>query len=148
MDLRTRFKDWPHNRAMFPDRHVVVCEDDLCQQARIAQKLSELCGGQHRVQMSLVPGARAAASILSSHDIHLVILDHDMPHGNGSDLLGWMAEAGLLAVPVVTFSGLPPNNERMVSAAASLGFRSVRQFSKNEVVDGAADAFIRESLSL
>lgn len=146
--MSSPFPDWPHNRCTFPDKHVVVCEDDISQQVRIAARMSALFGGQGRVQVSLCPGAAMAASVFCAAPVDLLLLDHDMPRGNGRTLLEWMASQRLFHVPLLTFSGLEGNNQAMLDLAASLGFRTVRKHNKNEVCDGLADSFIRESLSL
>ncbi len=140
------FPKWDWNRAVFPDRHVLVCEDHLGQQIRAATLLGELFGLDQRVQVSLVPGARQAAAVLSATKVHAVFLDHDMPDGNGQSLLNWMVSSGFSDVPVFTFSGISENNFRMRNASASL-FRIFHVFTKEEVLTGLANHLVREVLA-
>lgn len=142
------FPDWNHNRSVFPDRHVVVCEDDVAQQARVAGRLAEVFGGQGRVQVSLVPGGLMAATVIAARGADLVILDHDMPNGTGSALISWMHQNGHCGIPVLTFSGIAANNEKMAEMASRLGFKSVRVSSKNEVCDGTSDGWMSSVLGL
>ncbi len=88
------FPDWPWNRRTHPDRHVVVCEDYLDQQVRIASRFRDTHDPQGRVQFSFVPGGLPAAAIMFVQRVDLVVLDHDMPNGNGRDLIHWMASTG------------------------------------------------------
>lgn len=131
-----------HNRAVFPTKHVLVCEDDLDNQKRIAKHLADLFrpyGGQ--VQVSFVPGGLQAAAVMSEVGVDLVILDHDMPFGSGSELLNWMKSQGHQP-PVITFSGIPYNNSFMVGRGAQ------HNFDKEQVIEGRANSLIRELLKL
>lgn len=141
------FPRWDWNRATPPDRHVLVAEDHLGQQVRAASKFMSMFGGDGRVQVSLVPGGLYAAAIIMAKAPNLLILDHDMPDGNGQALLNWMVSSGNVHVPVITFSGIAENNRRMASASAPL-FRSFHAFSKEEVLTGAADGAIYSSLEI
>jgi CheY-like chemotaxis protein len=145
---RLSFPDWTWNRLVHPDRHVVVCEDYLDQQARICSHLRDVFPPQGNVQFSFVPGGLAAAAIMHVQAVDLVILDHDMPNGNGQNLIAWMASTGRQGVPVITFSGIPQNNERMMEFGARTGMTAMHQFVKNDVVDGHADPLIRSLLRL
>lgn len=104
------------------------------------QHLQAMYHPQGHVQISLVPGGLAAASILHyCKSVSLILLDHDMPEGSGADLLGWMKEQGV-SVPVITFSGIPQNNEIMMGLGAN------HHFVKGDVLTGAADEIIRQYL--
>lgn len=129
------------NRWLFPTKHVLVCEDDIAQQARIAAKLSNLFSPQGKVQVSFVPGAMAAAGVILARPglvPDLILLDHDMPYGTGPELVRWLR--GLVEpyskIPIITFSGIPENNDRLMAAGADHKFR------KDDVIDGAADEII------
>jgi DNA-binding NtrC family response regulator len=135
------FQDRHWQRQTFPTKHVLVCEDDTSCQARISKHFFEEFGFQGPVQFSFVPGARAAVGVILYTPIDLVILDHDMPNGNGSDLLQWMKEKNY-GMPVITFSGLPENNDIMMSLGASY------RFMKHDVIDGKADSIIRSILGI
>lgn len=134
--------DFRHvNRLKMPTKHVLVCEDDLSSQARIAQHLAQLFEPQGEVVVSYVSGALAACGILALDTVDLIILDHDMPRGNGPDLLVWLASQGR-KVPVMTFSGIVGNN----AALQALGAEHL--FGKEDVISGRADANIRSILGL
>jgi len=129
------------NRLKMPVRHVLVCEDVLRNQAQIASHFGDLFAHEGEVQVSFVCGAEAAAAILSSMPVDLILLDHDMPFGDGPELLRWMA-ARDLSTPVITFSGIPGNNDRLVACGAT------HRFEKGDVIQGRADGVIQELLRL
>lgn len=127
------------NRLAFPTKHVIVCEDDIEMQSKIATKFAKMFGSQGSVQVSLAPGGAQAAGILSHVGAELIILDHDMPFGNGIDFLTWLKASGH-TTPVITFSGIDSNNEALMAAGAT------HLFTKNQVLDGLADDTIRRYL--
>lgn len=145
---KTSFPDWAWNRLVHPDRHVVVCEDYLNQQVRIATRFQDTYDPQGRVQFSFVPGALSAAAIMHVQKVDLILLDHDMPNGNGHNLIHWMASTGRQNIPVLTFSGIHENNVRMMDFAHRSGMKSMHMFGKNDVIDGHADEVIRTLLGL
>jgi CheY-like chemotaxis protein len=129
------------NRHKMPTRHILVCEDDLSLQAQIAQHFAQLFEPQGTVVVSYVSGALAACSVLSQDTVDLILLDHDMPRGNGPDLMEWLQRMGR-DVPVMTFSGIPDNNEALRAMGAA------HVFQKDEVIRGDADPNIRSILGL
>lgn len=135
------------NRRVYPQKHILVCEDDIGNQAAIAAHLCEMFGGDCDVQCTFVPGGLAAALLLepqaNGYDpkFDLILLDHDMPQGNAIDLLAWMKDRGL-RIPVITFSGIPYNNDAMMAAGAD------HRFDKGSVIAGAADDLIRSLLEV
>jgi CheY-like chemotaxis protein len=129
------------NRSRMPERHVLVCEDVIQNQAGIAAHFGRLFAHEGIVQASFVCGAEAAAAILSCMEVDLILLDHDMPYGNGPELLQWM-KAHNCSVPVITFSGIPANNDLLVHFGA--GYR----FEKADVIGGRADGLIHHLLRL
>ncbi len=130
------------NRKTFPTKHVVVCEDDLDVQWVIARRPGQLFGGQGLVQVSFVPGAVQASGVISKAGVELVLLDHDMPFGNGIDFLAWLKDYGLGHMPIITFSGIQANNEALMAAGAT------HHFDKSQVLSGAADRLIMQILKL
>lgn len=122
-------------RLKFPHKHLLICEDDLDYQIRFTISMRRLFEPQGEVIVSIVSGSLAAAGIISSTTVDLIILDHDMPYGNGSDLLNWLKEQNK-NIPVITASGINSNNEQMFALGAN------HQFSKQEVIDGFADHII------
>lgn len=131
------------NRETFPTKHVLVCEDNLAAQSDLANRLITLFGSCGLVQASFAPGAAQAAGILSHVGAELIILDHDMPFGNGIEFIEWMKAAGHHpTIPIVTFSGIDANNDALMAAGAHY------KFKKNEVINGQADEIIRRVLGL
>ncbi len=129
------------NRLRMPEKHVLVCEDVIKNKADIAVHMQGLFAHEGEVQASFVCGAEAAAAVLSCTTVDLILLDHDMPYGNGPELLEWMKDRGC-KVPVITFSGISSNNDHLVLYGARY------RFSKSEVISGAADRLIKELLNL
>jgi len=133
------------NRTTFPTRHVLVCEDDIQEQARIAQHFAELFGGQGHVQVSFVPGGGQAAGVCERIGVELILLDHDMPYGSGPEFLAWLHETGRYDnddTKIITFSGIPANNDALFAAGAH------HRFSKEDVITGKADTLILQILGL
>jgi len=60
----------------------------------------------------MVSGGASAASIIMTEHVDAIILDHDMPYGNGSDLITWMHSNSKM-IQIYTSSGIPQNNEHM-----------------------------------
>ena len=73
--------------------------------------------------------------------VDLILLDHDMLCGDGPELLTWMKSRGC-AVPVITFSGIPANNDHLIRCGAR------HRFEKSEVIRGDADDLIRDLLRI
>lgn len=125
------------NRAEYPQKHILICEDDLSCQKRILDHLSQLFDPQGVVQISVVPGSLMAASIIMQCKVDLIILDHDMPQGNGTDFLNWMKTCGK-HIPIITFSGIPQNNTHMGTLGATYPF-----WNKEDIIGGQADDLIK-----
>jgi CheY-like chemotaxis protein len=126
-------------RSIFPLKHVLVCEDNIRSVGLLAAHLADLFGGVGHVQVSFVSGAVQAAGLMSRVGVDLLILDHDMPFGNGPDLMAWLKETGHRP-PIITFSGVPKNNDYMMSLGA------LYQFNKDEVIAGKADDILKQIL--
>ena len=135
------FKSRHWNRLKMPTRHLLICEDDIDNQILLVASMRRLLEPQGETVVTCVSGGMAAAGVISWTAVDLVILDHDMPHGNGADLMRWLRSTGR-KVPVVTASGIPANND------ALLGLGADRAFTKAEVIAGSADDCIRELLRL
>lgn len=133
------------NRLKFPTKNVIVCEDDLHHQYEIASKLNNSFERQGNVQFNFVPSGLVAASILVNIKTSLVLLDHDMPVGNGTDLIEWIS-ANKKEVPIITFSDIDQNNINMEALCKNRGIE-VHKFSKFDVISGSADDLIKEILS-
>lgn len=135
-----------HNRRHFPKRHVIVVEDDIENQLRFAAWASARFDGQGEVQFDFVCSAVAVAAILKNLKPNLIILDHDLPMGNGSDLLTWMGKEGIKDIPVITASGIPNNNKHMASLAEQQGIECYL-YEKIQVYLGEADQKIASILN-
>lgn len=133
------------NRRHFPRKYVLVVEDDLENQVRFATWATARFEGQGDVQFDFVTSAISAALILHQLNPHLIILDHDLPYGNASDLLAWMANNGKKDIPIITASGIPHNNQHMVKVCEEYGLE-VYHFQKPQVFFGDADHVVRQLL--
>jgi CheY-like chemotaxis protein len=138
-------------RPTYPQKHILVCEDTLTHQIAILDHFGKIFEHQGIVQFSVVPGSYVVAQMIQAVKIDVIILDHDLPQGNGSDLLNWMAAKRASAntqeqewgkIPVITFSGIPQNNTHMMSLGAT------HEFIKHDVINGAADEIIKTILGM
>lgn len=129
------------NRKTYPQKHILICEDDLTNQSDILNHFLRSFEPQGLVQFSVVPGGLAAAGIIQYCKVDLIILDHDMPEGNGLDLLDWMKKHNY-KIPVITFSGIQENNCNMITHGANY------LFSKGDVIAGYADSLIEQLLGI
>lgn len=109
--------------------------------SKLLERLAKVLPHDNSIEVLVVPGAIAAANLINTVQIDLVIADHDMTNGNASDLLRWMQKESK-KIPVITASGIPLNNEHMMTLGASA------KFTKQEVIDGLADDTIRKLLGL
>lgn len=132
------------NRLLMPEKHVVICEDDIHQQVRVAALFEALFGPQHRVQLTLCPGAMMAFAVILVGQTDVVLLDHDMPYGSGIDLLVNLKKAqdqhkddpdklSSISPVILTFSGIQSNNDRLMEAGAH------HKFQKDDLINGAAN---------
>ncbi len=138
-------KHW--NRINFPRKRILVVEDDLTQQVRLGNYLASLFGGQSEVIVTFCPTAIDAYAYIEgmtgrggpgSHP-RLIILDHDLQWGNGCELLDAIRELDPNWTPkVITASGIPQNNERL------MGHGAHAEFTKDEIVNGKATELILE----
>ena len=133
-------------RIKFPTKHIVICEDDILCQFQILSHFNDIFERQGNIRISVLSGTLELADILTakSHFKHgwmidLIILDHDLPYGNGTDLLKWMSKSKI-AIPIITFSGQPLNNEHM----GRLGAKYL--YTKDQVINGEADKVIKDIL--
>jgi CheY-like chemotaxis protein len=135
------------NRKMLPTKHIVVCEDHLAHQHAIALQLAQILDPEGPVQVSFVPGAHMAAAIIDNVKVDLIILDHDMPNGNGTDLLNWLiAREGATKIktpPIITASGIPQNNQHMAGILPA-----AHVMTKDDIMNGRADALIHQLLGV
>ena len=132
------------NRLHMPTKHVLICEDDVTNQGALLGVFERLFGHQGHVQVSVVPGAFYAYAMMHSGAlVDLILLDHDMPTGDGVELLRWMKTAVLPKLnetKVITASGIQSNNDRLMAAGADY------KFVKAEIVGGLADKLLVEIL--
>lgn len=134
------------NRQQYPIKHILVVEDIPSQQLRALMMLSRLIDESDRldVAVSVVPGGIQAWGLIqicleAKISIDLMILDHDMPHGDGAELIKACRESGL-QFPIITFSGIPENNNHLMALGANYCF------TKEEVLNGHAEDIIRKSI--
>ncbi len=146
MDRNIRFLKRHHNRLEMPDKHILIVEDDIDNQMLFAQWARSLFAPQGKVQIDFVCSGVSAACIMGQLPINLVILDHDLPIGNGSDLIKWMHHHKK-KIPIITASGIPENNTMMVVGCNAIGME-VYEFWKPEVIDGKANDIVKKILGV
>jgi len=117
----------------------------IIQQHKILERLMKVVPLDGTVEIHLVSGSLAAANIIANQNIDLIILDHDMAYGSGSDLLLWLKnrkenDSKLKEIQIITASGIPANNEHMISLGAH------HKFNKQEIIDGLADEIIKSQI--
>lgn len=129
-----KIKPWPYNRLKFPKKHILICEDNLLQQKRIVEYLSSIFDPEGDVICSFVPSAIQAISILGTTQVDLIILDRDMPWGNGDYVVEFVKNK---KIPIITFSGLMDNNKHLMRLGATYNF------NKESVINGQATQIIK-----
>lgn len=127
----------PH--VLHPPKTILVCEDLLKNQIDIARALWRLFPSEAEIGVTFVQDGAGAAAWLEKNRADLVILDHDMPTGTGSEFLRWLIEKRV-ETRVMTASGIPANNDLMAS------IYPVLKFSKDDIVKGRADLTILKVL--
>ena len=140
------FKLRHRNRLKFPHKKIWIVEDDLRAQADFVSWARQRFEPQGQVQFDFMASGICVAASLLHLTPDLLILDHDLPYGNASDLIEWMKENGKTKIPVITASGVPENNDHLMAICIDAGIE-VYKFQKWEVYQGKADAFILEILS-
>ncbi len=137
------------NRPQMPVRHVLIVEDNINWQVEALKCFARIYGGEHLVQCSVCCGGQPAASFLSyqSAGLDLVLLDHDMPMGDGVEFLKWFRkgfplDAKPAPIPVITFSGIEENNAALCDAGAT------HRGSKTALATGQLDGLITGLLRL
>jgi CheY-like chemotaxis protein len=123
------------NRMGMPTKSILVCEDIVLQQFRIAEHLYDILPHEGNVEVNFVSGGKAASAIIESVGADVILLDHDMPNGSGPELLKWMTQ-NEIDIPVITFSGIPVNNDHLIGLGAK------HYFTKDQVISGEADSII------
>lgn len=127
------FKVRWHNRLKFPTKHILVVEDDIDNQVNFAKWARRHFEPQGLVQFDFVCSGVVAGMIITNMHPNLVILDHDLPIGNGSDLIEWLAETGQ-KIPIITASGIPENNQHMLDLCNKFGIE-VYHYLKREIYE-------------
>lgn len=144
--IEVQFQLRHHNRLMFPRKHIVVAEDDIFHQVELLTHLSNMFDRQGLVRISIVAGGAAVAAIIKTEPVDLLILDFDMPYGNSADLIAWM-KANEVKIPVITASGWEPNLAVMKTLLEEAQIEH-KIFSKQQVIIGDADDWIRELMAM
>lgn len=132
------------NRLLFPMKRILICEDDLENQMKISNTMLSILPPQGKTTVSFVTGGIEAAAIISHLKVDLILLDHDMPYGNGSDLIEWLAKDHR-DIPILTFSGIPENNNHMEILATQKGLKVYKAW-KFDVIEGKQNKLIMDVL--
>lgn len=128
------------NRLKAPTKHILVLDDVINNQARLAQHFNEIFEHEGDIEVSFVSGGNYGIAIVKYSPPDLIILDHDMPSGDGGEFLKWLRDLGE-KIPVITFSGIQSNNQHLLDLGADYGFE------KEAVIQGLADEVIFEILN-
>lgn len=125
------FTQWSVNRLKFPNRWVMICEDDIEQQIGLLKFFADRYGHQGDVLTVICPSAIIAYATYAGLNKAIgepiaILVDHDMPYGNGVELINAIKEAGYIG-PFVAISGISENNDRLRAAGASFVARNKGQ---------------------
>jgi|TARA_Y100000310_G_scaffold287065_1_gene311725 CheY-like chemotaxis protein len=124
----------------FPRKYILVIEDVLGNQGIFYHVLFSIFGwgGFNNIRFNFLSSCIDAAVLIeSSHQIpDLIILDHDMHFGWGSELLDIIKEKHL-SIPIITASGRPEANQLMMEKGASY------HFHKEQIFHGQANELIK-----
>lgn len=142
------------NRRSFPDKHIIIVEDDNSAMLQFATLMFDLFPAQGFIDYSMTSSGIAAAAMVQSLNevkvngknvLKLLILDHDLPYGTATNLINWMAGVGIINIPIITASGIPENNAHMKKIGEEFGM-IVHEFQKPEVLEKKANQLILEIL--
>jgi CheY-like chemotaxis protein len=136
-----------HNRKHMPNKYLLICEDDLTHQKEFLELSHQFIEPQGFVDVILTPSAVLAASSIQlfKDETKLIILDHDMPIGNGSDFIMWLNHEKIRNIPIITASGHLPNNPLMFKLCKSFGIPCIES-TKRDVLDGKVNDIINSIL--
>ena len=143
------------NRHNFPQKSILVVEDDLRCQTLIAERLLMLLSHQSSVVVSLCATAIEGFSYLKGmrgfssgggyfnfSTPKVIILDHDTQWGDGVEFLAAINEMGITKenTLILAASGIPQNNARLMANGASMAFL------KKDLMNGEADQVMLAAL--
>lgn len=115
------------NRKEFPTRYALIVEDDSEWQAKILNFCTTMLGNQSNILFVCCPSAVFAKSAFEAMYPMMptfMLLDHDMPWGDGVQLMKWMFKhvgqdvVGAVRLPVCAISGIPQNNKNLTNYGA------------------------------
>lgn len=116
------FEDNHKNRGIFPEKWILVVEDNIEMQAMLLSLIRKRYGSENKTMASAVSTARHAAALLEDpilvERLHCILLDHDLQWGTGSELIQLLKEKGI-KTPVCGISGIHSNNQHMKNIGAS-----------------------------
>lgn len=116
------------NRKTMPTGWMLIVDDHPEWGATMLSELSRVFGPEGRVLFCVAPSAEHAAALLlllGTQNLLHVFVDHDMPWGNGADLLRYLRTNVLIetSVPITAMSGLKSNNDVLLTLGANNAFR-------------------------
>lgn len=114
---------------------VLIVDDHPLVRGALTQQVLSLLPGAHVLAAGSAAQARTAAS--RARRLDLILLDMNLPDGDGLNLLGeW--KAGMPNVPVVVVTG-EPEAERAAASAGAAGFvsKTAPESALREVIGGA-----------
>jgi CheY-like chemotaxis protein len=133
------FTDHLVNRNIFPEKWILIVEDNIEMQAMLLSLARKRYGSEGNMLATAVSSARHAWALLEDivllKRLHCILADHDTQWGSGSELLRYISHQNI-TVPVCGISGIPANNTNMktegaVAATNKLDFVGIWNFLDN-----------------
>jgi CheY-like chemotaxis protein len=116
------FEDKHRNRGIFPEKWILVVEDNIEMQAMLLNLIRKRYDSEGKMLATAVSTARHAAAILQDDilvtRLHCILLDHDLQWGTGSEVLELLKQKNI-TTPVCGISGLHFNNQHMKKVGAN-----------------------------
>ena len=116
------FEDNHRNRGVFPEKWILVVEDNIEMQAMLLNLIRKRYDSEKKMLATAVSTARHAAALLADpilvKRLHCILLDHDLQWGTGSELLQFLKQKDI-KIPVCGISGIHHNNRHMKSIGAN-----------------------------
>jgi len=118
------FADTHKNRGIFPEKWILVVEDNIEMQAMLLGLIRKRYGSEDKMLATAVSTARHAGALLEDtilvSRLHCILCDHDLQWGTGSELIEFLKQKNI-RVPLCAISGIHQNNQHMKKLGATEG---------------------------
>ena len=110
------------NGTVPPSGWILICEDMSYRQQEILGFMAERYGGRPDILIMTLPSAYPAFAVFQAMrpqfgEPMFVLVDQDMPLGNGVQMVNALRKSRY-AGKIIAFSGIPHNNEMLITAGA------------------------------